>query len=135
MPVLRGQLLQAPVIFTDDTTLALRAPRGQRCGKTITARIWTYISGGAHRDEQGRWKNVAPVALYDFTLNRAGEHPRRILEEWSGWPALLDHERQGLAHAWPAWGRLRCDRKVSLLAVALQRIAAAGGLSDTIDPA
>jgi transposase len=91
MPVLRRQLLQAPVIFTDDTTLAMRAPRGQRGGKTITARIWTYISGGAQRDEQGRWKNVAPVALYDFTLNRAGEHPRRILEGWSGWLQADDY--------------------------------------------
>jgi transposase len=47
MPVLQDQLLQAPVIFTDDTTLALRAPKGQRRGKTITARVWTDISGGA----------------------------------------------------------------------------------------
>jgi hypothetical protein len=91
MPVLHEQLLQAPVIFTDDTTLALRAPRGQRHGKTITARVWTYIAGGARRDEQGRWQSVAPVALYDFTVNRAGEHPRRILQGWSGWLQADDY--------------------------------------------
>jgi transposase len=91
MPVLQDQLLQAPVIFTDDTTLALRAPKGQRRGKTITARVWTYISGGARQDELGRWHNVAPVALYDFTTNRAGEHPRRILKDWSGWLQADDY--------------------------------------------
>jgi len=91
MPVLREQLLQAPVIFSDDTTLALRAPRGERRGKTITARLWTYIAGGARRDAQGRWHNVAPVALYDFSVNRAGEHPRRILQGWSGWLQADDY--------------------------------------------
>jgi transposase len=91
MPVLHEQLLQAPVIFSDDTTLALRAPKGERRGKTITARVWTYLSGGARRDEQGRWHNAAPVALYDFTVNRAGEHPRRILQGWSGWLQADDY--------------------------------------------
>lgn len=91
LPVLREQLLQAPVIFSDDTTLALRAPRGERRGKTITARMWTYIAGGARRDALGRWHNVAPVALYDFTVNRAGAHPRRILQGWSGWLQADDY--------------------------------------------
>jgi transposase len=42
--------------------MALRAPKGRfqgQRGKTITARLW--------------------AALYDFSVNRAGEHPRRIL--------------------------------------------------------
>lgn len=50
MPVLRKQLLLSPVIFSDDTTLALRAPKGRfqgQRGKTITARLWAYVSGFA----------------------------------------------------------------------------------------
>ena len=94
MPVLREQLLLSPVIFSDDTTLALRAPKGRfqgQRGKTITARLWAYVSGGARQDALGRWQKVAPVALYDFSVNRAGEHPRRILQGWSGWLQADDY--------------------------------------------
>ncbi|MCK9988540.1 MAG: transposase [Azoarcus sp.] len=86
MPVLHRHVLASPVIFTDDTTLALQAP-----GKTVTARMWAYLAGGHRKDEDGRWRAVAPAALYDFTLDRSGTHPRRILGDWRGYLQADDY--------------------------------------------
>jgi transposase len=85
MAPLHQHVLSCPVIFADDTKLALHPGRGSHRGKTIAARLWAYVAGGARRDEHGRWQVVAPAALYDFTCSRAGEHPRRILQGWSGY--------------------------------------------------
>lgn len=85
MAPLHQHVLSCPVIFADDTKLALHPGRGSGRGKTITARLWAYLGGGARRDEHGQFKAVAPAALYDFTCSRAGEHPRRILQGWSGY--------------------------------------------------
>src|SRR5690606_12773100 len=43
MPLLKRHVLGSAVIFTDDTTLALKRPRGEGNGKTITARLWVYL--------------------------------------------------------------------------------------------
>jgi len=94
MVPLKAHVLASPVIFTDDTTLALQAGRGQQAskrGRTITARLWCYLAGGAKRDEQGQWQPVAPAALYDFTTDRSGEHPRRVLAGWRGWLQADDY--------------------------------------------
>ncbi len=53
MPALQRHVLASPVIFTDDTTLALQAP-----GKTITARMWVHLAGGQTKDREAqgrRW--------------------------------------------------------------------------------
>lgn len=84
MPELRRYVLGSAVIFTDDTTLALKAERGHSRGKTITARLWVYLAGGWLPDDQQRWRRIAPAALYDFTTSRSGEHARRMLGAWRG---------------------------------------------------
>ena len=61
-------------------------------GKTRRAYVWVY-----------RTTNFAlqRAVLYDFTLSRAGEHPRRVLEDFSG--KLVTHDFSGY-HALHAQG-------------------------------
>ncbi|HEX2337011.1 MAG TPA: IS66 family transposase [Hyphomicrobiaceae bacterium] len=105
MPLLRRYVLGSAVIFTDDTTLALKAERGHSRGKTITARLWVYLAGGWLPDEQQGWRRVAPAALYDFTTDRSGEHARRMLGAWRGFLQADDFSgyaqsfREGMTHA------------------------------------
>lgn len=105
MPLLKRHVLGSPVIFTDDTTLAMKAPPGQQRGKTITARLWVYLAGGWLPDEQQRWRRVAPAALYDFTTDRSGEHARRMLGQWRGFLQADDYSgyarsfEAGITHA------------------------------------
>lgn len=105
MPVLRRYVLGSAVIFTDDTTLALKSPRGDGRNKTVTARLWVYLAGGWLPDEQQRWRRVAPAALYDFSTDRSGEHVRRVLGAWRGYLQADDFSgyaesfRSGITHA------------------------------------
>jgi len=105
MPVLKRHVLGSAVIFTDDTTLALKRPRGESEGKTITARLWVYLAGGWLPDDEQRWRRVAPAALYDFTTSRSGEHARRMLGDWRGFLQADDFAgyaqsfRSGVTHA------------------------------------
>ena len=105
MPVLKRYVLGSAVIFTDDTTLALKKPNGQSNGKTTTARLWVYLAGGWLPHEQQGWQRVAPAALYDFTTDRSGEHARRVLGPWRGFLQADDFAgyaqsfRSGITHA------------------------------------
>jgi transposase len=105
VPVLRRYVLGSAVIFTDDTTLALKARPGERRGKTITARLWVYLAGGWLPDGKQGWRRVAPAALYDFTTDRSGEHARRMLGDWRGFLQADDYAgyaqsfRSGVTHA------------------------------------
>jgi hypothetical protein len=105
MVPLKRHVLGSAVIFTDDTTLALKAPRGESRGRTITARLWVYLAGGWLPDPQQRWRRVAPAALYDFTTDRSGAHARRILGAWRGFLQADDFSgyaesfRSGIVHA------------------------------------
>ena len=105
MASLKRHVLGSAVIFTDDTTLALKAPRGDGRARTITARLWVYLAGGWLPDAERRWRRVAPAALYDFSSDRSGEHPRRILGAWRGFLQADDFAgyaqsfRDGLTHA------------------------------------
>lgn len=98
MPVLRRYVLGSAVIFTDDTTLALKAERGHSRGRTITARLWVYLAGGWLPDPEQRWRRVAPAALYDFTIDRSGGHARRMLGVWRGF--LQADDFAGYAQSW-----------------------------------
>lgn len=105
MAPLKRHVLGSAVIFTDDTTLALKAPRGQARGKTITARLWVYLAGGWLPDPEQRWRRVAPAALYDFTTDRSGAHARHMLGAWRGFLQADDFSgyaqafRSGVVHA------------------------------------
>jgi transposase len=48
-------------------------------GKTITGRVWTYV-----RDDRPFAGTGPPAALFFYSRDRGGEHPRRHLAGWSG---------------------------------------------------
>ena len=69
---LKEFVLGHEVIHVDETPVSLLAP-GR--GKTKKAYVWVYRTTDFETQR---------AVLYDFTLSRAGEHPRRILGEFSG---------------------------------------------------
>src|SRR5262249_16374897 len=58
----------------DDTTVPVLAK-----GKTITGRCWTYV-----RDDRPFGGRAPPAALFFYSRDRSGEHPRQHLAGWSG---------------------------------------------------
>jgi transposase len=67
----KTQVLQSPVIWTDDTyVLALS---GATPGST-KARFWVYIGDAAH-----------PYSVYDFTMSRARDGPASFLADYQGY--------------------------------------------------
>jgi hypothetical protein len=64
---LRELLLKQGVIHVDETVLPL-----QSIGRTIKARAWAYVG----RDPR--------IVLYDFTVDKKGEHVRQYLDGWVG---------------------------------------------------
>lgn len=110
MAPLKRHVLGSAVIFTDDTTLALKTSAAASVstplrGKTRTARLWVYLCGGWLPDVHGRWRRVAPAAVYDFTTDRAGSHARDFLGAWRGLLQADDYAgyaqsfREGVTHA------------------------------------
>ena len=90
---LKDFILSHDVLHADETPVALLAP-GR--GRTKKAFVWVY-----------RTTNFVArrAVLYDFTLSRSGEHPRRVLgafggtlvsDDFSGYHAL---HRQGITAA------------------------------------
>jgi len=47
--------------------------------KTITGRLWTYV-----RDDRPFAGPAPPAALFHYSRDRGGEHPRRHLEDYAG---------------------------------------------------
>jgi transposase len=90
---LKDFILARSVIHVDETPVSLLAP-GR--GKTKKAYVWVYRTTDFETQR---------AVLYDFTLSRAGEHPRRILGEFSGTLVTDDFSgyhalhRQGVAAA------------------------------------
>ena len=77
--LIRRHVLVAERIHGDDTTVPVLAK-----GKTVTGRLWTYVRddrpfGGPHLDGTG-----PPAAVYFYSRNRDGEHPRRHLADYGG---------------------------------------------------
>jgi transposase len=69
---LKQFILSHPVVHADETPVALLAP-GR--GKTKRAYVWVY-----------RTTNFVPqrAVLFDFCTSRGGEHPQRVLQNFSG---------------------------------------------------
>lgn len=77
MPIYRrieAQVLSAERLHGDDTTVPVMAK-----GKTDTARLWTYV-----RDDRPFDGPAPPAALFHYSRDRRGEHPRGHLAIWSG---------------------------------------------------
>ncbi|WP_062344007.1 IS66 family transposase [Novosphingobium sp. CCH12-A3] len=77
MPLYRlieAHALAAERLHGDDTTVPVLAK-----GKTDTARLWVYV-----RDDRPFAGADPPAALFHYSRDRRGEHPRTHLASWSG---------------------------------------------------
>jgi transposase len=77
MPLYRrieAHVLAAERLHGDDTTVPVLAK-----GKTDTGRLWVYV-----RDDQPFAGADPPAALFHYSRDRRGEHPRAHLSNWSG---------------------------------------------------
>nr|WP_086493536.1 IS66 family transposase [Novosphingobium panipatense] len=67
-------VLAARRLHGDDTTVPVLAK-----GKTDTARLWVYV-----RDDRPFVGSDPPAALFHYSRDRRGEHPRAHLASWAG---------------------------------------------------
>ncbi len=77
MPLYRlieAHALAAERLHGDDTTVPVMAK-----GKTDTARLWVYV-----RDDRPFAGADPPAALFHYSRDRRGEHPRSHLASWVG---------------------------------------------------
>jgi transposase len=90
---LRTYVLSAERIHADDTTVPVLAKL-----KTVTGRIWTYV-----RDDRPFGGKDPPAAMFHYSRNRVGDHPREHLagyagimqaDAFSGFNALYDAKRR-----------------------------------------
>jgi transposase len=72
--LIRHHVLAAERLHGDDTTVPVLAK-----GKTVTGRLWTYV-----RDDRPFGGPDPPAAVYFYSRNRDGEHPRRHLAGYGG---------------------------------------------------
>ena len=116
-------------LHADDTPLPVLEP-GR--GKTKTARLWTYV-----RDVRPAGSREAPAALFRYSPDRKGEHPRAHLghfhgvlqaDAYSGFGHLYEggriREAGCWAHARRAFYELHQAHQSPVAAEALERIGA-----------
>src|SRR5437016_4622653 len=72
--LIRRHVVAADRIHGDDTTVPVLAKN-----KTVTGRLWTYV-----RDDRPFGGNDPPAAMFFYSRDRGGEHPRRHLSGWAG---------------------------------------------------
>lgn len=72
--LIEAHTLAAERLHGDDTTVPVMAR-----GKTDTARLWVYV-----RDDRPFAGADPPAALFHYSRDRRGEHPRAHLASWSG---------------------------------------------------
>jgi transposase len=72
--LIRRHVLAADRIHGDDTTVPVLAKN-----KTVTGRLWTYV-----RDDRPFGGNDPAAAMFFYSRDRGGEHPRRHLSGWTG---------------------------------------------------
>ena len=76
-PLLRRietHVFAAERLHRDDTTVPVLAK-----GKTMTGRTWVYV-----RDDRPFGGRAPPAAMFYYSRDRAGEHPRSHMAKWSG---------------------------------------------------
>jgi DNA invertase Pin-like site-specific DNA recombinase len=72
--LIRRHVVAAARIHGDDTTVPVLAKN-----KTVTGRLWTYV-----RDDRPFGGSDPPAAMFFYSRDRSGEHPRRHLSGWAG---------------------------------------------------
>jgi transposase len=72
--LIRAHVMKAGRIHGDDTTVPLLAK-----GRTVTARLWTYV-----RDDRPFAGPAPPAAIFYYSRDRGGEHPKKHLAGYSG---------------------------------------------------
>jgi transposase len=65
-------ILSRKIIFTDDTSVRMLMPG---TGKTKKTYMWVYVGGGGG----------PPYRVFDFTLERTGDCPKRFLRDFKGY--------------------------------------------------
>jgi transposase len=73
---LAAEVLASDTLHVDDTPVPVLAPG---LGRTKTGRLWTYV-----RDERPFGGDRPPAALFFYSPDRKGEHPRAHLREFRG---------------------------------------------------
>lgn len=80
--LIKAHVMAAARLHGDDTTvpvLAKSLPRTRSGGKTDTGRIWVYV-----RDDRPFAGEAAPAAVFYYSRDRGGEHPKKHLENYVG---------------------------------------------------
>jgi transposase len=72
--LIQAHVMAAERLHGDDTTVPVMAK-----GKTIMGRLWTYV-----RDDRPFAGPAPPAAMFFYSPDRAGEHPRRHLALYAG---------------------------------------------------
>jgi transposase len=72
--LIEAHVLAAERLHGDDTPVPVLAK-----GKTDRGRLWVYV-----RDDRPFAGAAPPAALFKFSHDRRGEHPKRHLERWAG---------------------------------------------------
>jgi transposase len=72
--LIHRHVLAADRIHGDDTTVPVLARN-----KTVTGRLWAYV-----RDDRPFGGQDPPAAMFFYSRDRGGEHPRRHLSGWTG---------------------------------------------------
>ena len=73
---LAADVVASDTLHVDDTPVPVLAPG---TGKTKTGRLWVYV-----RDERPFAGGRPPAALFRYSQDRKGEHPRAHLKEFAG---------------------------------------------------
>jgi transposase len=73
---LAADVAASDTLHVDDTPVPVLAPG---TGKTKTGRLWVYV-----RDERPFAGTRPPAALFRYSADRKGEHPRAHLKEFAG---------------------------------------------------
>jgi transposase len=74
--VIAADIMASDTLHVDDTPVPVLAPGA---GKTKTGRLWTYV-----RDERPFNGDRPPAALFFYSPDRKGEHPRAHLKDFRG---------------------------------------------------
>jgi transposase len=72
--LIRAHVFAGERVHGDDTPVPVLAR-----GKTDKGRLWVYV-----RDDRPFAGGAPPAALFKFSRDRRGEHPKRHLERWDG---------------------------------------------------